>query len=79
VVAQGALGAEVLLAGLAALGVALGGGGLGAQLGDAGQLGLDPGHLLVPQQLVPLGLLGVVADHQPAGPLARTEADLLDP
>jgi hypothetical protein len=57
VVAQRALGAGVPVARLAVLAVALGGGGLGARPGDAGQLGLDPGHLLVPPGHV--GLLGV--------------------
>jgi hypothetical protein len=76
--AQRALGAEVLVAGLAAL-VAGHVGHLGAQRGDAGQLGLDPGHLLLPQGLGPLGLLGEVADHEPAGRVSLAEADLLDP
>jgi hypothetical protein len=52
-------------------------GSLGAQGCDAGQLDLDRGDLLVAAPLVPLGLLGVVADDEPAGRIAAADADLL--
>jgi len=87
VVAQGALGLEVLLAGSGAPatttpgppGLPVGQPGLGTQGGDPLKLGGDQGELLLALVAVALGLPRVVAQHEPAGPIALAEADLLDP
>jgi hypothetical protein len=83
-VAQGALGLEVIACpwvAVAAAGAGAGrlGGGLGAQPGDALQLGGDQGQLLLALDAVTFGPLGVVAQHEPAGRIPAAQADLLDP
>ena len=82
-VAQGALGLEVLLAGSGAPATTkpgrLGLPGLGAQGSDPLKLGGDQGELLLALVAVAFGLGGVVAEHEPAGRVALAEADLLDP
>jgi hypothetical protein len=68
VVAQGALGLEVVACLPVAAVLASRLGVLGAQPDDALQLGLGQGQLLLALLAVAFGLLGVVAQHEPAGP-----------
>jgi hypothetical protein len=84
VVTQGALGLEMILGrplatAAACAGACRRGGGLGAQGGDALQLALDCGQLLGALVAVALGLLGVVAEHEPPGRIPAADLDLLDP
>jgi hypothetical protein len=83
VVAQRALGAGVpgqlgLAAAGGGRGRGLGGGRPGAGRGDPGQLGSDPFQRGLPLGGVPVGLVGVVAEH-PAQVRGGVQADLLDP
>ena len=77
VVARGALGLEVVIGPAVALTSSLG--VLGGQCRLALQFGGGQGGLLRTLVAIAVGLLGVVTQHEPAGRVALTDADLLDP